>query len=90
MKDNAQSKRAFNSNLIIQLRKGMRQPTSELTARQVQILTELEKGKLYKEKSEELGISMGTMKQHVHKILTKLDANNRTEVVLKWYKNQNV
>ena len=68
----------------------MRQPTSELTARQVQILTELEKGKLYKEISEELGISMGTMKQHVHKILKKLEANNRIEAVIKWRNDENV
>ncbi len=56
----------------------------------MQILTELEKGKLYKEISEELGISMGTMKQHVHKILKKLEANNRIEAVIKWRNDENV
>ncbi|MBL7830828.1 MAG: response regulator transcription factor [Saprospiraceae bacterium] len=68
----------------------MRQSTSELTARQVQILKELEKGKLYKEIAEELGISTGTMKQHVHKILKKLEANNRIEAVIIWRNNERV
>lgn len=62
----------------------MKQRITELTERQIQILSELEKGKLYKEISDELGISLGTMKQHVHKILKKLEVNNRVEAVLKW------
>lgn len=61
----------------------MRKQT-KLTSRQIEIISELEKGKLYKEISLELGITLGTVKQHIHQIFQKLDVSNRTEAVICW------
>lgn len=52
-----------------------------LTSREMEILKLLSKGLLYKEIAEELGITIGTVKQHIHKIYDKLQVNNRTEAI---------
>lgn len=52
-----------------------------LTPREDQLLQLLSKGLLYKEIARELGITTGTVKQHVHKIYHKLQVNNRTEAI---------
>jgi DNA-binding NarL/FixJ family response regulator len=54
-----------------------------LTEREVQLLTTLSQGFLYKEIASQLGISIGTVKQHCHKIYGKLNVNNRTEAINK-------
>lgn len=61
----------------------MRKQT-KLTNRQIEILSKLEKGKYYKEIGQELGITPGTVKQHIHQIFQKYGASNRTEAVLNW------
>ncbi len=55
-----------------------------LTVRETEILTLLSKGLLYKEISSRLNISIGTVKQHIHKIYEKLHVQNRTEAINKF------
>ena len=55
-----------------------------LTPREFELLDLLSKGLLYKEISSELGITTGTVKQHIHKIYDKLQVNNRTEAINKY------
>lgn len=52
-----------------------------LTNRELQILDLLSKGLLYKEVSNELKITVGTVKQHIHNIYEKLQVNNKTEAI---------
>lgn len=55
-----------------------------LTAREQEILRHLSKGLLYKEIGELLGITTGTVKQHIHKIYDKLQVSNKTEAINKF------
>ena len=50
----------------------------QLTARQEQILSLMQAGKVNKEIARELDISLGTVKQHVVAIFKKLNVSNRT------------
>lgn len=50
---------------------------SDLTPRQLQILKLLQEGKPNKELSEELGIGLGTVKQHLVALFKKLKVKNR-------------
>ena len=52
-----------------------------LTAREQEILQHLSKGLLYKEIGDLLGITTGTVKQHIHKIYDKLQVSNKTEAI---------
>lgn len=52
-----------------------------LTKREFELVELLSKGLLYKEIAAELGITTGTVKQHIHKIYDKLQVNNRTEAI---------
>lgn len=52
-----------------------------LTPREMELLELLSQGLLYKEIGQELGITTGTVKQHIHKIYDKLQVNNRTEAI---------
>lgn len=54
-----------------------------LTAREQEILHHLSKGLLYKEIGDMLGITTGTVKQHIHKIYDKLQVSNKTEAINK-------
>lgn len=56
----------------------------QLTRRERQVITGLEKGLLYKEIADELGISFSAVHKHQHTIFTKLGASNRTEAITKW------
>ena len=58
-----------------------------LTNREREILDELSTGLLYKEIARKLGITIGTVKQHIHKIYDKLQVNNKTEAI-NLYKNR--
>ena len=57
-----------------------------LSSRENEILQLLAKGLLYKEIGSQLGITPGTVKQHVHKIYEKMHVGNRMEAVNKWQK----
>ena len=52
-----------------------------LSQRESQLLELLSKGLLYKEIGVEMGITTGTVKQHIHKIYDKLQVSNRTEAI---------
>jgi RNA polymerase sigma factor (sigma-70 family) len=54
-----------------------------LTPRELSVLQLLAKGLLYKEISDQLNISTGTVRQHIHKIYEKMHVQNRTEAINK-------
>ncbi len=56
-----------------------------LTKREKELLELLSIGLMYKEISIVLGITLGTVKQHVHHIYDKLQVNNRTEAINRYY-----
>ena len=58
-------------------------PLEELTKRENDILQLLSKGLLYKEISDQLSITTGTVRQHIHHIYEKLHVQNRTEALNK-------
>lgn len=55
-----------------------------LTKREFELLDHLSKGLMYKEIAAEMGITTGTVKQHIHKIYDKLQVNNKTEAINKY------
>jgi len=60
---------------------------NELSAREMEVLTLLAKGLLYKEIATKLSISKGTVSQHIHNIYEKLHVYNRTEALNKVFGN---
>jgi DNA-binding NarL/FixJ family response regulator len=58
------------------------EPTG-ISKREKEVLQLLSKGLLYKEIASQLGISIGTVRQHIHKIYEKLHVQNRTEALNK-------
>jgi len=58
-------------------------PTHQLPVsdRELELLTLLAKGLLYKEIADQLGIAVGTVKQHIHRIYDRLHVTNRTEAI---------
>ena len=56
-----------------------------LSTREQEVLTLLAKGFLYKEIAQQLGISTGTVRQHIHHIYEKLHVQNRTEAINKFF-----
>ncbi len=56
----------------------------QLTAREAEILAQLAQGFLYKEIGERLGISLSTVRTHLHTIYGKLHVQSRTEAVVKY------
>lgn len=62
---------------------GQAQPaTRGLSARQLEVLGQLALGKSNQEIAEALGITTGTVKSHVHTVLTLIGARNRTHAAL--------
>jgi DNA-binding CsgD family transcriptional regulator len=55
-----------------------------LTKREHEILGLLARGHRYKEISQQLGISLSTVRAHLHTIYNKLNVNSRTEAVVKF------
>lgn len=56
--------------------------TRGLSVRQLEVLAQLALGKSNQEIAEALGISTGTVKTHVHTVLTLIGARNRTHAAL--------
>lgn len=54
-----------------------------ISKRENEVLQLLSQGLLYKEISDKLNISTGTVRQHIHKIYEKLHVQNRTEALNK-------
>ena len=61
------------------------QAVDKLSNRENEILQLLAKGLLYKEIADQLSISVGTVRQHIHNIYEKLHVQNRTEAINKAY-----
>jgi DNA-binding NarL/FixJ family response regulator len=59
-----------------------RHPADELSTREFDVLSGIASGRTNRAIGEELGISEGTVKAHVNKILTKLGAKDRTQAVV--------
>ncbi len=65
----------------------IKKPSSEmetLTKREYEILGLLAKGYLYKEIADQLGISLSTVRAHLHTVYEKLHVQSRTEAVVKF------
>ncbi|HXE43418.1 MAG TPA: response regulator transcription factor [Candidatus Baltobacteraceae bacterium] len=56
----------------------------QLSKREEEVLALLAKGLLYKEISESLGISLHTVRTHLHRIYEKLHVQSRTEATVKF------
>ena len=56
-----------------------------MSEREQQVLALLAEGLLYKEISDRLGITVGTIKQHIHRMYEKLHVQNRTEAVNRYF-----
>jgi DNA-binding NarL/FixJ family response regulator len=57
---------------------------STLTKREQEILGLLAKGFLYKEIADQLGITLSTVRAHLHTVYEKLHVQSRTEAVVKY------
>jgi len=58
-----------------------------ITVREKELMELLAKGLLYKEIADRMGITIGTVKQHIHKIYDKLQVSNRTEAIMRLNQN---
>ena len=58
-------------------------PVDTLTERQIEVLHYMAQGASNQDIADTLVISLGTVKSHIHQIMNKLDAQNRTEAVSK-------
>jgi DNA-binding NarL/FixJ family response regulator len=56
----------------------------KLTPREYEVLTLLSKGLLYKEIAEQTGITLETVRGHLHNIYRKLHVSSRTEAVVRF------
>lgn len=61
---------------------------AQLTPREQEILRLLAQGFLYKEIADQLGISLHTVRGHLHQVYEKLHVQSRTEAVLKYLGRQ--
>jgi DNA-binding NarL/FixJ family response regulator len=57
-------------------------PRSELTPREVEVLRLLSEGRTNQQIARELLVSTSTVKNHIHQILTKLGASDRTQAAV--------
>lgn len=60
-------------------------PKSKLSPREKEVMTLLAKGLKYKEISQTLTITLGTLKQYIHIIYKKLNVSNKTEAINKYF-----
>ena len=66
---------------IVATRLARRMPGNELTARELDVLKEIARGKSNREIASHLAITEGTVKGHVNNILSKLGVSDRTQAV---------
>ena len=66
------------------------QPIDPLTEREEEVLAEIAQGKTNAEIGEELFISQSTVKTHVARLMMKLQARNRVEIVIWAYETGRV
>ncbi len=70
-------------NYFQQLKQG-KSEIDMLSKREQEILVLLAKGYLYKEIGDQLGITTGTVRVHLHAVYEKLHVSSRTEAVVKY------
>jgi len=68
----------------IQRMKKVKSELDVLSKREQEILALLAKGYLYKEIGDQLGITTGTVRVHLHTVYEKLHVSSRTEAVVKF------
>jgi len=73
---------------FFQKEKNISNENFQLSKREKEVLSLLSKGFLYKEISDQLFISPGTVRQHIHNIYEKLHVQNRMEAINKFYGRQ--
>ncbi len=73
---------AVSARLMSALRSREREPQSELTPRELDVVALVGAGKPNKEIASELGISERTARTHVSHILSKLDLSSRTQLAV--------
>jgi len=61
---------------------------NHLTAREVEIMERLSKGRNYKEIADELGIKFNTVSNHLQHIYPKFGAGNRSEASIEYLKSR--
>jgi len=66
------------------------QPIDPLTEREEEVLAEVARGKTNAEIADELFISQSTVKTHIARLMTKLQARNRVEIVIWAYETGRV
>ena len=59
----------------------------KMAPREIVIIDLLSEGLLYKEIANQLNITLGTLKQKIHKIYKKLEASNKTEALNRYKKD---
>jgi DNA-binding NarL/FixJ family response regulator len=69
------------AELTRELREQMHTDSNGLTTRELDVLIEMAKGGTDREIASKFVVSEGTIKTHIHHILSKLKARNRTEAV---------
>jgi DNA-binding NarL/FixJ family response regulator len=69
--------------VISHFKESKQQGHADLTNKENEVLLLLSKGFLYKEIAVQLGITVGTVTQHIHRIYEKLHVANRTEAINK-------
>jgi DNA-binding NarL/FixJ family response regulator len=65
-------------------RSGGQDPSGNLTEKEMAVLELLSQGLLYKEISDQLGITLDMVRNRIRKIYEKLHVNSRTDAVLKY------
>ena len=57
----------------------------KLSEREHEVLRLLSEGLLYKEIADRMGLTIGTVKQHIHRMYEKLHVQNRVEAVNRFF-----
>lgn len=61
---------------------------SSLTFREIEIVEQLVKGRTYQQVSDELYVSLSTVRNHLQNIFKKLEINNQRQLILLYLQNQ--
>ena len=70
--------------VVLRPREGQAPEFAELTKRELEVAALVAKGLRNREIAEVLGISLGTVKDHVHRVLAKSGLESRAEVAALW------
>jgi LuxR family maltose regulon positive regulatory protein len=72
------------AQLVEQLAAPIHQPLVEpLSERELEVLRMVAAGKSNREIARDLTLALGTVKSHLHNIMQKLDAESRTEAIMR-------